>query len=69
MEKPKGGYHPKKSSGWGAVIGIIFAFLLALFMLHRGVRHAAMHSMYFAPHIQQNMENPDAVDGMERIVE
>ena len=58
--KPKGGYHPKKTSGWGAVIGIIIAFLAALFMLHRGVRYVAMHYRYFSPEIQHSIRSPEA---------
>jgi len=68
-KKPKGGYHPKKSSGWGAVAGIIIAFLAALFVLHRGVRYAAMNYRYFNPEIQREMQSPGATEGADWIVE
>jgi len=58
-QKPKGGYHPKKSNGWGAVVGILIAFALAMVMLHRGIRYVALNYNYFDGSTQQQMANPN----------
>ena len=63
QQPPKGGYHPKKPNGWGAVAGIVVAFLLALLMLHWGVRYVAVNYRYFDPVHRQFMESPSAAEG------
>jgi len=54
--RPAGGYHPKKTNEWGAVLGILVAFVLALLLLHRGIRFVAINYQYFDAHIQHEIQ-------------
>jgi len=46
-EKPKGGYHPKKASGWGAAIGAVIALILAIGLGYLGLSYVSDNYEYF----------------------
>jgi len=58
-QKPKGGYHPPKPSGWGIIWGTLLALILAVAVLFALPHYIYNRIQYLDADLQRELIIPD----------
>ena len=62
VNHPAGGYHPKKPSGWGMLLGIFITAALVMAGLLWSNEYISANTRYFDPQIQELVKEGYAPD-------